>query len=1602
MLRSLTIAFSMTLLSTLSFAQPANDDCAGALPVSPNNGCVNGTTILAADNWVGSVGCQGGGNHSDVWYSFTATNGSLDYTVTTSGAWAGDVEFILAAATGPCTGLGIAGSDCGPSVLTGSVNGLQIGTLYYITISNENTGTEGDFQLCINNYAPPVTPGQDCPTAAILCDDSPISQTTSSAGFGLQELTTSNSCWGSGGERQSKWFHFTVGCNGTLEFNINPVTSGDDYDWALYNITTDGCPTTASAVPSAVACNWSGCKGSTGISTCIDIPADEPGVVTGGAGCFGGPAAWETTVVNAVAGETYALLVDNFSASNDGFSLTWGGACAGGTAVIGPDAEFTFTNPSCGEYNFTKTCQTTNSTFLWTFGDGSFSTLQNPSNTYLVTGNYIVTLEVTDALGCTKISSFPITVDFPVATATPNPVTVCSGNAVNIVLSSNVVGTTWEWSAADNLDVNGESTTTQTTAVINNTLTSTSGTSELVQYTVTPTAAGCTGPSITVDVTIVHQPDVNPLTNVAICDSYTLPNLTGTLTGNQAYYTGTGGTGAQYLGGAVINYADFPSYPITLYGFDSTSSTPTCFDEESMQLTIYQSPDLDPIANVSSCDSVQLGTITGPVLTGNQAYYSGTGGTGTTYSPGDWISTSTTIYAYDSTTTNPVCFDEVSFTVTISGGPTPAITPDPAEVCAGIDLVLNGNPAGGSGVYVTHAWTGAGAGSLTPINTASTTFNNSTAASYEIIYTVTDNGGCSGADTILVVVNALPLAAITPDPAEICAGVDISLNGNPSGGSGTYTSHVWSNTGSGSLNSTVIPNPIFNNATGGTYDLTYTVTDDNGCLATDDLTVTVFDNPVIATDTTTPSGCNLLDGSIQVTLTTGPSSMGSISWTGTTSGGPQAVTLPDDITGLGAGSYNVTFTDANGCISNISSEVIDNPGAPSINFIADTTACDTDFTLDYSSITGNNLSTGQAFYYNSGGVGPILDDTVFTAPTNITVYAYDNNGLCDAENSLTIVIYENPTASIIPDPAAVCLSQDLQMNGNPSGGSGVYSSNTWTNTGASSLTNTTIVNPIFNHGVSGPIDLTYTVVDDNGCMAVDNITITVNPAPAINAINNGPICIGETLTLTENGGEATNWNWTSINGSAVFGTSTANSSTASGIVDGEIFQVVISDANGCSDSTTTTVTVNASPTTSITPDPAEVCAGDILAMNGNPSGGSGTFSTHAWTGAGSVSLDATNNATPNFSNNAGGSYNLIYTVIDDNGCSGADTIDVTVFDTPVITPMNDTNVCESFTFPQIVGMNISGNASYWTGTGGTGTEYQIGDNYAIVGTITVFAYDGANGCSSEESFNLTINELPSMTSISGGATYCQGEAVADILVEVAGQSPWTIDYTLNGIGQQATGITSPINLGNAAGTYVLQTLTDASCPNAIVGTETITVNPIPSSPTAGTTGEFCSTVVLDDLNASGSGGDFNWFSDAALTNLIGTGATFSPTSAVGQTSYYVTEIIDGCEGPSSEVLITINVCDIVIPSAFTPDNDGIHEEWEIYNLSNAYPNHVVKVFNRWGSLLYESEKGGYDTNKWNGTFNGELLPVASYYYIIDFNDEEGGSANGSVSIIINK
>lgn len=93
------------------------------------------------------------------------------------------------------------------------------------------------------------------------------------------------------------------------------------------------------------------------------------------------------------------------------------------------------------------------------------------------------------------------------------------------------------------------------------------------------------------------------------------------------------------------------------------------------------------------------------------------------------------------------------------------------------------------------------------------------------------------------------------------------------------------------------------------------------------------------------------------------------------------------------------------------------------------------------------------------------------------------------------------------------------------------------------------------------------------------------------------------------------------------------------------------------------------------------------------------------------------------------------------------------------------------------------------------------------------------------------------------------------------------------------------------------------------------------------------------------------------------------------------------------------VTEIVIPTAFTPDNDGVNDTWEIQGFTEYLPKATVKIFNRWGDLLYEVKDGKYPQYPWDGTFNGEKLPTGSYFYLIEPNNYKEAEWKGTVSVL---
>lgn len=171
--------------------------------------------------------------------------------------------------------------------------------------------------------ATPKVGGNNCEQAMQLCNSSSVPG--NSGGFGTQELPNNNTVDGCLSiEHQSSWYYLNIQTAGDLVMRINPDDNNDDYDFAIWGpFTTANVGANCPPVTSPIRCSYSGVDGNTGMMA----GAGDDSEGSGGNG-------WVNSLP-VLANRVYILLIDNFSASSEGYNINfnWGGNNT--TAVIG-------------------------------------------------------------------------------------------------------------------------------------------------------------------------------------------------------------------------------------------------------------------------------------------------------------------------------------------------------------------------------------------------------------------------------------------------------------------------------------------------------------------------------------------------------------------------------------------------------------------------------------------------------------------------------------------------------------------------------------------------------------------------------------------------------------------------------------------------------------------------------------------------------------------------------------------------------------------------------------------------------------------------------------------------------------------------------------------------------------------------------------------------------------------------------------------------------------------------------------------------------------------------------------------------------------------
>ena len=382
--------------------------------------------------------------------------------------------------------------------------------------------------------------------------------------------------------------------------------------------------------------------------------------------------------------------------------------------------------------------------------------------------------------------------------------------------------------------------------------------------------------------------------------------------------------------------------------------------------------------------------------------------------------------------------------------------------------------------------------------------------------------------------------------------------------------------------------------------------------------------------------------------------------------------------------------------------------------------------------------------------------------------------------------------------------------------------------------------------------LTVTNTLDGNCTATDAVSVTVNPLPTVSAGTYAPVCSNiptVSLSGTPAGGTFTGTGVTGVTFSTSSGTQTISYS--------------YTDATGCANSATATITVNQQPVVSAG-NYTSACtnAADIVLV-GSPVGG--TFSGTGVTGS-------------NFDPSVG-TQSITYSYTDGNACSNTANTTITVNSLPVVSAGTYVNQCANSPLLTLVGSPVGGSFS--------GAGVAAGQFNPASGTSNItYNYTDANSCSNSASTIINVNPVPL---VSGGSypNVCTNAGVVALLGTPAGG-------TFTGTG--VTGTNFDPSVGTQTLTY---NYTDGfGCLNSTT-TTIVVVNPAAIS--AGTYSPVCIDAPTIGLVGNPTGGTFS--------GLGVTGNTFDPSFGTQVINYNYTDPA-GCGG-SGTTTITVNPLPIV-------------------------------------------------------------------------------------------
>ena len=655
----------------------------------------------------------------------------------------------------------------------------------------------------------------------------------------------------------------------------------------------------------------------------------------------------------------------------------------------------------------------------WDFGDGNTSTAQNPTNTYVASGNYNVTLTVTSSTGCTNTSIIPVVVPSgPVVDFTP--IGGCDGVAATFTDATIVPGGTavqWDWDFGDGNTATGNPTshTYATNGTYNVTLT-------------VVTNAGCTG-SLTLPIDIFPNPTSNFTFPSPWCAADPLAftdvsNGNGGTIANWAWDFGDGNTST--LQNPTHNYGGaLGPFNITLV----VSTINGCTGTLTQPVTLEPAPTPD-FTYVGACEGfatvfTDASVAGGGATIASWAWDFGDGNTSTAQNPSNIYTAPGTYMVQLNIVSSTGCMNTITLPVNVFYNPVAEI--NMANVCDGVTGNFNDASTVTGSTVVNWAWD---MGDGTTHGTQNV-IHSYGASTYNVSLTVTSAQGC--VDDTIMSITIFPNPIANFSPTVVCEGYPTVLNDltNPNGG--TLDTWNWDIFDDGTVEyNTVSPTHSF--APAGTYDVELMVNTVNGCA--DSIVLQVVVDPAPVADFTHVIACpGFATAFTDATTIIGGATVTGWAWdfgdgnTSTAQNPSNVYTSP--------GIYNVELiaTGSSGCVDTVLLTV-DVPFTPVAEFsMAD--VCDgTPGTFtDLSTVTNAAIvQLDWDFGDGNTGVGsPITHGYAANGTYTVTLTATSDQG-CFDDTSMVITINPNPIADFIPTAVCVGVATSLADISNGNGG----------------------------------------------------------------------------------------------------------------------------------------------------------------------------------------------------------------------------------------------------------------------------------------------------------------------------------------------------------------------------------------------------------------------------------------------------------------------------------------------------------------------------------------------------------------------------------------